>query len=148
MPKVLEDFPEADPPRIKSEEGLTLPQERILMILDAARGPITRTTITERMGYLHPTAVNDALRSPDPSSWIRQRWATDRNGEKYAIDLAISLFERGYVEEVEVMVSGVKEKGIIITDAGRAACVPIKKKYGGVLPPLSRAAGKRVKKES
>jgi hypothetical protein len=132
VPKVLDEFdfpPPEGTPRLPAGE-LRVPQIRVLQVLAAALGPITRTRITERCGYKWPTIVADSLGPSDPSK--RQAFYESRSKKT---SIGTPLFALGYAREVVVDVDGVSELGIEITPEGRTALAEALKKVGD-LPPI------------
>lgn len=77
------------------------------------KGPTIRTKLAEKLGYVNPPDVNEAI-GTDPHDGR----TTKNAGKTY---IGRSLLHQGYVREVEIDDAGVKKRGIIITPAGREA---------------------------
>lgn len=120
MPTPIQDEP---------KKALTLHQFRTLHGLAQMKGPTIRTKLAEKLGYVNPPDVNEAIGTD--SSDAR---TTKNAGKTY---IGHSLLYQGFVREVEIDDAGVTKRGIIITPEGRKAYEREKACYpNGEPPPL------------
>ena len=116
MPKILDSMPEDGGRRYG---GLRLPQVRVLQVLAAAKGPLTRSKVSSRCGNKTDVVVGRAVGYSDPTKRSAFEQTKDGGGEPGKP--CPSLLTLGYVTEVEVDLDGVSETGLLITDKGRRA---------------------------
>lgn len=103
--------------RRKVRRGLTLPQIRVMRVLYRARGPLTRTKISERCGNRTTIVVGRAVGYSDPVK--RRAFEQTRDGGGSPGNPCKSLLTLGYVREKELDIDGYAEIVIELTAAGR-----------------------------
>lgn len=101
------------------KEGLRLPQIRVLHVLSKAKGPLSRTAISEKCGNKTTVVVGRAVGYSDPAK--RKAFEQTKDGGGEPGNPCPSLLTLGYVTEKELDVDGAKETVIELTAKGRKA---------------------------
>jgi len=126
MPKILDAMPspKAVDPEVAKE--LSIPQLRVLRILEASRGPINRARISAKCGNATHVVVGRAVGYSDPAKRASFEQTPDGGFRP-------SLLTLGYVEEIPLDIDGVTEIVLSLTKRGREA---LERTREIQLPPL------------
>lgn len=129
----LDSFPASTEPHV-----LSTPQLRVLRVLGAAKGPLSRSEISRRCGNKTVVVVGRAVGYSDPAKRLQFEQTKDGGGtpgQPYP-----SLLTLVYVVEKELDVDGLKETVLELTLAGREALEEAKTIE---LPPLRLGPGSK-----
>lgn len=126
--KTLSSLPDAGR---ASKTGLRIPQIRVMQVLAAVAGALSRGEISKRCGNKTSVVVGRAIGYSDAEKRASFEQTPDGGGSPG--NPCPSLLTLGYVVEDEIEVDGVKETVVELTEAGRKAYADL----GEVdLPPL------------
>lgn len=103
------------PRKVKDPERLRVPHLRVLRVLYKSAGPLCRRIISQRTGNATEVMVGRAIGYSDPKK--RASFLLTKDG----ITAGLSLLDRGFVQEIEIDIDGLKELGVEITELGRLA---------------------------
>lgn len=114
------------PGSTRRQLGLPLPQIRVLLALLEANGPLTRRSLSAKIGNKTPVVVGRAVGYSHPEK--RAAFENSKDG-----GYTDSLLTRGYVVEEMLDIDGINEVVIILTEMGRGMAEGLKDMD---LPPL------------
>ncbi len=126
--KILTSLPSKEP-----KPALRLPLVRVLKALYNAKGPLSRTRISAKIGNRTNVLTCRAVGYSDPEK--RAAFEQTRDGGGSSGNPSPSLLTLGYVRERELDIDGVIEDVVELTAAGRRAYEAL----GNIkLPPLRK----------
>lgn len=132
---LFDDFPGAPHQDEQPDDSsLSLGKKRVLQVLAAARGPLTRAKIQSKLG-VSSTYVAKSVGLSDPEKREAFEQTKDAGGKPG--EPCPSLLTLGYVREFELVIleDGINELTVEITQEGRKAFEAL---GGASLPPLGK----------